>query len=103
MPGRSSAQVGSREESRIGSGSYAVAADLCQVGAVRHRPVDRVRRVVRVPDLTHLLRPDPGTPSLRTYKQQVRQPVDPRVLNLVGQWLSEQARSSTRSSQEDPA
>jgi uncharacterized protein len=40
-----------------------------------------------VPDVTHLLRADPGEPSLATYRRQVLRPVDPRVLELVGDWL----------------
>jgi pimeloyl-ACP methyl ester carboxylesterase len=40
-----------------------------------------------VPDVTHLLRAEPGEPSLSTYKAQVRQPVDGRVLSLIATWL----------------
>jgi hypothetical protein len=40
-----------------------------------------------VPDVTHLLRPEPGEPSLSTYKEQAREPVDSRVLSLVGDWV----------------
>ncbi len=40
-----------------------------------------------VPDLTHLLRSEPGQPSLSTYKQQIAQPVDSRVLQIISEWL----------------
>ena len=57
--------------------------------------LDVVRRLVpgrteihRVPDLTHLLRRDPGRPSLGSYRRLLRQPVDPGVLTLVADWLA---------------
>jgi hypothetical protein len=40
-----------------------------------------------VPDLTHLLRAEPGQPSLSTYKHQIAQPVDLRVLQIISEWL----------------
>ena len=40
-----------------------------------------------VPDLTHLLRLGAGQPSLSTYKQQISQPVDSRVLQIISEWL----------------
>ena len=43
----------------------------------------------RVPDLTHLLRAEQGAPSLQTYKRQAKEPVDPRVIDLVCTWLKE--------------
>jgi pimeloyl-ACP methyl ester carboxylesterase len=42
-----------------------------------------------VPDITHMLRAEPGEPSISTYKQQVRQPVDSRILTLIAAWLRE--------------
>lgn len=45
----------------------------------------------QVPDLTHLLRADPGEPGLATYKQQVRRPVDARVLQIISDWLERTA------------
>lgn len=36
-----------------------------------------------IPDMSHLLRHEPGAPTVRTYKQQARQPVLPAVLELV--------------------
>lgn len=40
-----------------------------------------------VPDVTHILRADPGLPTLSTYKEQVKKPVDPRVVDLILDWL----------------
>jgi pimeloyl-ACP methyl ester carboxylesterase len=40
-----------------------------------------------VSDVTHLLRLEPGEPSLSTYKDQAQKPVDDRVLTLVVDWL----------------
>jgi pimeloyl-ACP methyl ester carboxylesterase len=39
-----------------------------------------------VPDLTHTLRRQPGRPSLRAYRTELRQPVDPEVLETVVGW-----------------
>jgi uncharacterized protein len=43
-----------------------------------------------VPDVTHLLRSEAGPGGLGTYKEQVKRPVDPRVLALVADWLQRQ-------------
>jgi alpha-beta hydrolase superfamily lysophospholipase len=48
------------------------------------------------PDVTHLLRTQPGTPSLRAYKEEVRRPVDPAVLDRVTGWLRGQAGGAAR-------
>ena len=44
-----------------------------------------------VPDLTHLLRADPGEPSLANYRRQVLRPVDRRVLQLIDEWLERES------------
>ena len=41
-----------------------------------------------VPELSHLLRPDPDSVGLRGYRRQVRQPVSPEVLRLVTDWVT---------------
>ncbi len=41
-----------------------------------------------IPNLSHLLRLEEESPSITNYKKQVKQPVDPRVLQLIAQWLS---------------
>ncbi|MDX1450233.1 MAG: alpha/beta hydrolase, partial [Acidimicrobiia bacterium] len=44
-----------------------------------------------IPDMTHLLRFDAGEPSVRTYKKQAERPVDSRLTDLVGTWITERA------------
>ncbi len=43
-----------------------------------------------LPDVTHMLRADPGKPTTATYQEQVRKPVDVRELQLIGSWLRRQ-------------
>ncbi|NNU26399.1 alpha/beta hydrolase family protein [Isoptericola sediminis] len=43
--------------------------------------------VHRIPDLSHTLRRQPGTPSLRLYREEVRRPVDPEVVGIVTEWV----------------
>ncbi|MCU1669913.1 MAG: alpha/beta hydrolase fold protein [Blastococcus sp.] len=43
------------------------------------------------PDVTHLLRTQPGAPSLRAYKAEARRAVDPDVLDRITGWLTTQA------------
>jgi pimeloyl-ACP methyl ester carboxylesterase len=43
-----------------------------------------------VPDVSHLLRPENGPPTLSTYKKQVREPIDPRVVALIVRWLEQE-------------
>ncbi|MEX1281385.1 MAG: alpha/beta fold hydrolase [Acidimicrobiia bacterium] len=38
-------------------------------------------------DVTHLLRRDPGPPSVRSYKQQAKRPVDRGVLATISGWI----------------
>jgi len=46
-----------------------------------------------VPDLTHLLRADSSPiPSINTYREQLKDPVDPRVIGLVTDWLARHAQ-----------
>lgn len=58
--------------------------------------LERMKQLVKgpfeahvIPNLTHLLRTDSGAPSLRTYKEQVRRPVDERVIEYIKTWLKE--------------
>jgi uncharacterized protein len=41
-----------------------------------------------VPDLSHLLRPDPDWIGPRGYRRAVRQPVSPEVLELITTWVT---------------
>jgi pimeloyl-ACP methyl ester carboxylesterase len=40
-----------------------------------------------LPDITHLLRSEPGAPTFFNYKQQLKQPVAPIVLHATSDWL----------------
>jgi hypothetical protein len=42
--------------------------------------------VQRIPDLTHTLRRQAGPPSLRSYKRELRGPVDAELIDLVVGW-----------------
>lgn len=53
---------------------------------VRRTPPAEVT-VRRVPDLSHTLRRQPGVPSLRLYREEVRRPVDPEVVDTVTEWI----------------
>jgi fermentation-respiration switch protein FrsA (DUF1100 family) len=57
-------------------------ADLAVMADVAPGPVE----THALPDLTHSLRRQPGSPSLSRYKREVREPVDPEVLSLVVDW-----------------
>ncbi|CDR08648.1 alpha/beta hydrolase [Streptomyces iranensis] len=57
--------------------------------------LDEMRRLApggaeihRIPDLTHILRRDPGRHTLRSYRRLLRDPVDPDLLNLITTWLA---------------
>jgi hypothetical protein len=41
-----------------------------------------------VPDLSHMLRPDPQSLGPRGYRRQTRQPVSPEVLRLITDWVT---------------
>lgn len=56
--------------------------------------LEEIRRLVpggaethRVPELTHVLRRDPGRHTVRSYRRLLRDPVDAEVLSLVTTWL----------------
>jgi pimeloyl-ACP methyl ester carboxylesterase len=56
--------------------------DLARVAELVPGPVE----AHLLPDLSHLLRHQPAQGSVRLYRQEVRQGVDPRVLRLVVDW-----------------
>ncbi|MEV6864108.1 alpha/beta fold hydrolase [Streptosporangium subroseum] len=65
--------------------------------------LDEIRRLVpgevevhRIPDLTHLLRRDPGRPSARSYRRLLRGPVDADLLAQVAGWLAHRLREPPR-------
>lgn len=51
-------------------------------------PVD----VRRIPDLTHLLRRDLGSGSIRNYAELYRQPTDPELIELIASWTATQLK-----------
>jgi pimeloyl-ACP methyl ester carboxylesterase len=59
-------------------------ADLDVLAATVPAPVT----VRRLPDVTHTLRRQPGPASLRAYREELRRPVDPTVLDAVTGWCS---------------
>ncbi|MEU4368914.1 alpha/beta hydrolase family protein [Micromonospora chersina] len=44
-----------------------------------------------LPDVTHVLRRQPGPASLRAYRREVRDPVDPSVTGVVIPWITARA------------
>ncbi|GAA3159309.1 alpha/beta hydrolase [Blastococcus jejuensis] len=63
------------------------AADLDTVAAL----VPGGATVQRVPDLTHTLRLQPGPPSLRAYRKELREPVNRALLADVCRWCRDVA------------
>ena len=59
-------------------------ADLDVIAATVPGPVT----AHRLPDRTHTLRHQPGPASLRSYREELRRPVDPAVLDAVVTWCS---------------
>ncbi len=58
-------------------------SDLDEIAALVRGPVE----THRVPDVNHILRPQPGPASLSTYRTDVRGPLDPRVTAHVVEWV----------------
>jgi hypothetical protein len=46
-----------------------------------------------VDDVTHLLRNEPGPPTLRTYEKQARRPLDPGVFRRLSDWVATSTRT----------
>lgn len=63
--------------------------DLDMIDDLVHGPVE----TRRFPDLTHLLRRDPGPASRRTYREQYSRPVDPELLEEVATFVSSAGRA----------
>ncbi|WP_238007501.1 alpha/beta fold hydrolase [Dactylosporangium sp. AC04546] len=58
--------------------------DLGRIAALVAGPVE----TWLAPDLSHLLRAQPGPASLRAYRKEIRHPVDPGLLARVTEWLA---------------
>ncbi|WP_214368460.1 alpha/beta hydrolase family protein [Pseudonocardia sp. H11422] len=64
-------------------------ADLGQIARLVPGPV----RTYLAQDVSHILRVQPGTPSLRKYKTELREPLAPQVVDTVVDWC--RARTAT--------
>lgn len=60
-------------------------SDVHVIGTTVAGPV----QTVLVDDVSHILRTQPGEPTLASYRKDVRRPVDPRVLATVVAWAEE--------------
>ncbi|GAA4214681.1 alpha/beta hydrolase family protein [Microbispora amethystogenes] len=67
-------------------------ADLARVAESVPGPVE----THVIPDLDHILRRQPGPPSLRAYRREAREPVDAQVKDLVTNWLAERLAPDAR-------
>ncbi|MEU6412694.1 alpha/beta fold hydrolase [Microbispora sp. NPDC046933] len=91
------------------------AADLARIQApvlaltgdkdLQVNPEDLARMAELVPgpiethviaDLSHILRRQPGSPSLRAYRREAREPIDAQVRELVTGWLAAELSSPAR-------
>ncbi|NJC73574.1 alpha/beta hydrolase [Planosporangium thailandense] len=61
--------------------------DLERIAALVPVPVE----THRLPGVTHLLRREDGPATLRTYKKQVRRPVEPELVRIVTDWVARRA------------
>lgn len=52
-----------------------------------------------IDDMSHLLRIEPGTPTVRNYKKQAGQPLDDRVTDLVVDWIATHTRTANTNAQ----
>jgi uncharacterized protein len=68
--------------------------DVAAIAMAASGPVE----TVVVDDVSHILREQPGSPDLRSYRKDVRRPVDRRVVQAVLKWLDE--RESDRPASE---
>jgi hypothetical protein len=59
-------------------------ADLAVIRDLVPAPVE----THEIPDLSHILRPQPGAASLSGYSRAARQPVDGRVTDVVVRWVT---------------
>jgi hypothetical protein len=70
---------------------------------VIRRLVPGPTETLRVPGLNHILRVDHGKPGLRTYPRLFREPVAPRLLDLVADWLTQRLHPARAAMKPDTA
>ena len=68
--------------------------DLVEIARLVPGPVE----TWLAPDVSHLLRVQPGPASLRAYKKEIREPVDQAVLRRVTDWLNHQVHQGSADS-----
>lgn len=49
-----------------------------------------------IPNMTHMLRPEEGQASVSAYREEVKRPVDPRLLDFTGAWLKSHINCEVR-------
>ncbi|WP_228816696.1 hypothetical protein [Nocardia transvalensis] len=59
-------------------------ADLDTIARIVPGPTE----ICRMPDLTHLLRREPGPATLRTYRAQYSRPVDAELIDHIATWAA---------------
>lgn len=64
-------------------------SDVSSLAEIVSSPID----TKIIPDLTHVLRRDFGTPSISNYLKLVRNPIDPELLSLISTWIKQQQYS----------
>jgi hypothetical protein len=64
--------------------------DLATIRDLVEAPVE----THEMPDLSHILRAQPGPASLSGYKREMRQPVDAELVSLVVGWVSMRVRAT---------
>ncbi|NCT90483.1 alpha/beta hydrolase [Cellulomonas sp. APG4] len=67
------------------------ASDLAVIESLVRGPVE----VEEVPDVSHVLRRQPGPASLSAYKKEIRESLDERVVGRVVAWVTRQVRTTT--------
>lgn len=56
-----------------------------------------------IPDLSHILRPDPESKGPRAYRKALKEPVSQLVLNAIGEWIDKQITQASPISPQEPA
>jgi len=61
-------------------------ADLERMASLLKAPFER--HIIK--DMTHLLRTEEGEPSISEYKKEVKRPIEPKLLDIILDWLQNQ-------------
>jgi pimeloyl-ACP methyl ester carboxylesterase len=73
------------------TGSKDIQIDPAEIGRM-HSLVQGEFEGRVLPNVTHMLRVDlnPSRPTTQTYQEQIKKPVDPSILQIIGVWLQQQ-------------